>query len=110
MAELARLNNITPILTTVIPPGKEALNIMKTQDNFGDYMKLDSLWLYDFWIMSYAAENSYRYIDFNGLLSDNDGILKDQYSEGLMGLNSEGYHLISKALLKSIEVPHTSFE
>ena len=108
MAELARLNNITPILTTVIPPEAAALNIMKNQDNFGDYMILDSLWLYDSWIKSYAAENSYRHIDFSGLLSDNDGILKDQYSEGLMGLNSEGYHLISMALLKSIEAPHTS--
>lgn len=102
MAELARFNDIVPVLTTVIPPGQAGQDSLKNQDNFGDYMILDSLGLYNSWIKSYAMENSYRYIDFNGLLSDEDGNLKDQYSNGLMELNSEGYRLVSKALLKSI--------
>lgn len=105
MAELASFNNIAPTLTTVIPPGKAALDSLKNQDNFGDYMILDSLRQFDSWVISYAVEHSYRYIDFNGLLSDKDGFLKDQYSDSLIGLNSEGYQLVSRALLKSIEKP-----
>ena len=96
MAELARLHGIEPILTTVIPlrPGT---------DNYGAYSVMDSLAVYNDWIVDYASVNGYPLIDLNGLVVNDEGWLRYDLSYDDIDLNERGYVLISHATLQVLD-------
>jgi lysophospholipase L1-like esterase len=99
MAELSKYNGIQPILTTVIPLREDAQDSLEKNEDYEYYPVMDSLQYYNKWLRNYAAQNDFILIDFNELLSDQNGFLPIKYSSGLIDLNEKGYEVISKYTL-----------
>jgi len=100
MAELAKYHNIAPILTTVIPLRDDATDSLKNNDDYIYYPVMDSLQFYNNWLKNYAKQNNIKIINFNKILSDENGYLIHEYSSGLIDLNDKGYQEISHELFK----------
>ena len=96
MAELARYHNIVPIMTTIIPPRESFLGA-EVIDN---YEIKDSLKVFNDWLRDFVRENDYRLVDFNGLLANEKGYLREDLSDNLGEPNDRGYELISGEINK----------
>jgi hypothetical protein len=92
MADLARMHDIIPILSTMIP-------LRKGHEKFEDYSIIDNLKEYDRWLLEYCDKNSLKYADFNRVLADENGNLKTELSADPVTPNAEGYRLMSESLL-----------
>jgi len=99
MAELSKYNGIKPILTTVIPLREDAQDSLNNYEDYVYYPVIDSLQYYNKWLKNYVAQNDFILIDFNELLSDQNGFLSVGYSSGLIDLNEKGYEVISEYTL-----------
>jgi lysophospholipase L1-like esterase len=93
MAELADAHGIRPLLTTVIPPCQDVINL-------DDYSILDSLAQFNDWLRLFCQKKDFNYIDFNKIVAADNGYLTKELSTGVIGLNEEGYRRISEAALK----------
>jgi len=91
MVQLAQANGITPIVSTIIPPGKPEAHI-------GDFSVIDTLKEFNQWVRDYAAENSLYMIDFAGAIGDENGFLPRDCSTDPVHVNDKGYDILSKAV------------
>jgi lysophospholipase L1-like esterase len=96
MAELAAYHQIKPLATTVIPPCQGVIDL-------GDYSIIDSLAEFNNWLREYCRENNFDFVDFNKIVSGQNGYLTPELSTGVIGLNEEGYKRISKAVLQVLD-------
>lgn len=95
MAELAAAHSIVPVLTTVIPPRSDYFVY-----EHEDYEVKDSVVIFNQWLVSFAADNDFRYADFYKTVTDDDGFLREDLSVSRVDLNVHGYELISRAVLE----------
>ena len=101
MAGLCRCNNVEPILTTVIPVGREH-DVFKS-DAFQPYVVSDSLAKFNLWLREFCAQQGYRLADFNGALANEDGYLPDNLSIDNTHLNRAGCLRLKEVVLRAIE-------
>ncbi|UCD17502.1 MAG: hypothetical protein JSV44_00925, partial [Candidatus Zixiibacteriota bacterium] len=99
MTDLARYNEIKPILTTMIPVRADSAVIAGHES----YHLPDSITVYNGWIRQYCAENGIDLIDFNRALADQNGFLPVALSRAAIDLNETGYRRISEATLAVLE-------
>ncbi|HWR82559.1 MAG TPA: GDSL-type esterase/lipase family protein [Candidatus Deferrimicrobium sp.] len=90
MVQLARGNDIVPIVSTIIPAGKPEAHI-------GDFSVVDSLASFNEWVRSFAVDNSVPIIDFAAAIQDEHGFLPRQYSTDPVHVNEAGYRLLAEA-------------
>jgi lysophospholipase L1-like esterase len=93
MADLARANNIAPVIGTIIPPRK---GVVQIEDS--DYSVDDSLAVFNDWLHQGEAAGRWRLVDFHALLADADGHLRKSLSFSGVDPNEEGYALMTAAL------------
>jgi len=87
MAQLARTNNIEPVLTTVIPT--------RSNSQYEGYAVKDSVVKYNEWLKEFCAKNNYHYLDYFQILAGQNGLLPDSLSISNIELNPAGYKLIT---------------
>jgi hypothetical protein len=90
MAELAKDNDIIPIIATVIPAGKPEAHI-------GDFSVVDSLAAYNDWLRKFASEDSLPLIDFAAAIQDENGFLPRDCSADPVHVNEKGYDILAAA-------------
>ena len=93
MADIARFHNIEPLLSTVIPVGRD----FEIEEN-GDYEILDSISMFNSWLREYVDQNKIKMADFAGAVADSNGLFDPQYSAGQIILNDAGYERISSLI------------
>ncbi|MCP4583151.1 MAG: hypothetical protein GY839_16205 [candidate division Zixibacteria bacterium] len=91
MVDIAKANNIVPILATMIP-------LMEPLDKFGEYSVRDNINIYNRWLVEYCDNQNIRYVDFNAMMSNDNGFLRADLSRGPIDPNTEGYRLMSKSI------------
>ena len=95
MAELARANDITRHLISLLPVSdherdKEGKQIIRTTDRPPDQIKT----LND-WIKAYAARNGHTYLDYHSAMIDEEGFLRDELSDDGLHPNDKGYAVMA---------------
>ncbi len=96
MAELAVVNDIRPIVSTIIPSGKPEARI-------GDFSVVDSLSKFNDWVRVYAAEKNFTLMDFAAAIEDDNGFLPRECSVDPVHLNDKGYWILSDAMRPVLE-------
>ncbi len=98
LAELARVNNIRPILTTVLPVGSDFDVEMKIP-----YAIADSIKVYNNWLRRYCEEKNIVYVDYYKLMADSLGNFDNRYLANQIQPNQVGYNLLSRIVLETFE-------
>ncbi len=93
MADLARAHDIAPVIGTIIPPRKGAVEI---EDS--DYSVDDSLAVFNLWLHQGEAAGKWRLVDFHGLLVNEQGHLRKSLSFSGVDPNEDGYRLMTAAI------------
>lgn len=97
MAELAKYNGIEPILTTLIPH-REGYQVYES-----DYNVIDSIAIYGDMVKEYCAEQRIAWVDFNRLLANDGGYLREDLLENAVQPNDRGYSLMAGEVNKTID-------
>lgn len=95
MVQLAKSNNIIPIISTMIPSAKAAAHI-------GDYSVKDNLAEFNAWVRTYAEINDLVLIDYARAIQDEEGFLPRNCSIDPVHINGKGYDIIAEAALPVI--------
>ncbi len=90
MATLARANNITPILTTIIPTRVDTV--------IDGYRVNDSLRNFNEWVRLYSQSRMIPFANFYKLLADSGGLLPEDLSVSHIELNDKGYGIVSEKI------------
>ncbi len=90
MVQLARANQIIPIVSTIIPSAKPEATI-------GDFSVIGTLNQFNDWVRQYAEENSLHMIDFAEAIGDENGFLPRDCSVDPVHVNDKGYLLLANA-------------
>jgi len=90
MVQLARANQIVPIVSTIIPSGKPEATI-------GNFSVVDTLNKFNDWVRQYAGENSLHIIDFAEAIGDENGLLPRECSVDPVHVNDKGYEILTDA-------------
>jgi len=93
MADLARANNIAPILTTVIPP----VDDFEIEDH-PDYILVDSVAAFNDWLRSFCKNQNLACADIAQAVINEDGHLQRELSISSVDLNKQGYARISESV------------
>lgn len=96
MAEMAQRQNISPIVSTIIPAGKPEAHI-------GDFHIADSLNKFNIWVRQFAVDNELPLIDFATAIADDAGFLPRNCSTDPVHVNEKGYRVLSAAARPVIE-------
>lgn len=88
MVQLARDNNIIPIVCTIIPPAKPEARI-------GDFSVIDSTGIFNSWLRQLASDNELPLIDYAAAIEDEEGFLPRKYARDPVHVNQEGYAVMS---------------
>jgi lysophospholipase L1-like esterase len=95
MAELAKVNNIRPILSSVLPSvGYGWVPSIKPANTIIALNKM---------IKAYAKKNGFTYIDYYSLLVDENGGLPKKYSNDGTHPTKEGYVIMENLVLKTLK-------
>ncbi len=100
LVDIARQNDMEPILTTVVPVRKDFDSDLEVPYNVQDSLKN-----FNQWLVGYCRTNKIKYVDFAKALSDNEGYLDKTFSTGQITLSQAGYDKISKetnAILEAV--------
>jgi len=97
MADIARMHRIEPILTSVIPVGRDFDAEMELP-----YSVLDSLREFNSWLQGYCRDNNLKFIDFYTIVADSEGYFSGEFMGGQILLNETGYDKISMAILNTL--------
>lgn len=97
MAELARCHGIKPIMTTLIPH-VEGYEVYES-----DYDVIDSIEVYAEWMRLWCAEEGIALVDFNGLMANEQGFLREELASNAVEPNAEGYALLSEAVTRTLD-------
>jgi len=107
--DIAKANNIVPILTTMIPLQKNAKIQAEGLDKFGIQ---DSIEIYNNWLKNYCGNQNINFIDLNKLLSDDEHFLRVEFSSGPIDPNDSGYNIIASEMraliLKILDIRMTT--
>jgi len=103
MAELAEGYGIAPILTTVIIPWKE-------QENPENYSVMDSVRVFNRWLIESSSTRDWRCVDYCAVLSDSLDCLRHDLSIDAIDPNDKGYLLMADAVRYVLERNVTSTE
>ena len=95
MADVARVHGIEPIIGTVISPGREASST--------EPAIMDSLGIFNGWIRANAEAGRWRCADFNAVLADDAGYLREELSADLIEPNEAGYEAMAQAVREVLE-------
>lgn len=93
MCELARANNIEPILCSILPafdyPWRKGIRPAEKIETLNNM------------ILQYATDNSIRYIDYYSAMADGQKGLQSNYSEDGVHPNEKGYSIMKSVLESS---------
>lgn len=92
MTQLAQVNDIQPVLASMIPVTRTFDQNRSPKDITREIKEFNQ------WVESYCERNQLVYLDYFGVLADESGYLKPQYSTDGMHLNSKGYDLFATKL------------
>ncbi len=98
LADIARMHAIEPILTSVIPVGKDFKTELEVP-----YNVLDSLREFNRWLQEYCRDNNLKFVDFYAIVADSEGYFSTKYMGGQILLNEAGYDKISEATLSVLK-------
>jgi hypothetical protein len=90
MVELAQVNGITPIVTTMIPSARPAAII-------GEFSVVDAIKEFNNWVREYARSNNLPIIDYASAIQNEDGFLPRDCSIDPVHVNDKGYDILAKA-------------
>ncbi len=90
MSQLAEVNNIVPIVSTIIPAGKAEAHI-------GDFQVVDTLMKFNNWVRDFAKEKNYPIVDFASAIGDDEGFLPRDCSVDPVHVNDKGYEILAEA-------------
>jgi lysophospholipase L1-like esterase len=95
MAELARLNNIRVVLSSVLPVSdyektRDGKPVIRTAQRPPEQIKALNEWM-----KTYAAANHLTYLDYYSATVDEKGFLKDELSEDGLHPNMKGYAIMA---------------
>jgi len=94
MAELARSNNISVVLSSVLPISdyeiREGKPIIQSQRRPPERIKA-----LNGWMRKYAADNHAIYLDYYSAMVDEKGFLKDELSDDGLHPNKKGYDVMA---------------
>ncbi len=91
LTEVALYHKIEPILTTIIPVGRD----FEMEEN-DDYMIMDSITVFNGWLSKFCQDNKIRLLDYGRAVADSSGYLSERYRAGHIILNDSGYARISE--------------
>jgi len=91
LADLARANDIVPIIGSVIPAREGAVDL-------DEYRLADSVAVFNSWLRAGAADGIWRLADFSVLLADEKGFLRRDLSFDGIDPNEAGYRLMTGAV------------
>jgi lysophospholipase L1-like esterase len=94
MAEIAKANNIVPLLCAVMPVFQYSWN--KTIKPVEKILKLNQM------LKEYAVSNKIPYVDFYTLFADDKGGLLQKYSPDGVHPNLEGYKIMEKIVSEEL--------
>jgi len=97
LADLARANNIVPVLTTVIPP----VDDFEIEDH-PDYKLADSVAAFNVWLTDYCESHKLACADVAAEVTNDEGYLKREFSTSPVDLNEAGYARISGVVRESL--------
>ena len=103
LSELAIYNDIIPILTTVLPVGKDIDIKLEVPYDIND-----SITVYNDWLRNYCTKKNITYIDFCSLLSDTSGFFDSNYRINQIQPNEQGYSILSRNvsdILQKVGIP-----
>jgi len=89
---LAQHHDIRPIVTTLIPH-RRGFDVYES-----DYDVIDSIAVYAEWVTAYADSVGIVVVDFNGLLADEEGYLREDLSANTVEPNQAGYEKLAGAI------------
>ena len=98
LTELAKINNIVPILTTVLPVGSDFDVEFETQ-----YEVADSIKVFNTWLRNYCENNKISYVDYYSLMADESGHFDKRYLGNQIQPNQEGYFILSQKVHKTFQ-------
>ncbi len=90
MADMARAHGIEPIIGTVIPPRREGSSTRPAI--------MGSLAFFNGWVRANAEAGRWRCADFNAVLADEAGYLREELSVDLIEPNEAGYEAMAEAV------------
>jgi len=99
MVAISEDNSITPVITTMIGLRENT----KDCENCKNYSVRDSIIVYNNWIKKYATDKNILMIDFNNLLSNEDGNLANDLSMDAIDPNHDGYKVMTEAVKHILE-------
>jgi lysophospholipase L1-like esterase len=108
MAELARVNGIRVVLSSVLPVSNYG------HDRDGNPLDIrvkrppEKILELNAWIKKYAAENHHVYLDYFSATVDEKGLLKKELSEDGLHPNSAGYAVMAPLAEKAIQAALTA--
>lgn len=104
MAELARANRISVVLSSVLPVNDRVRN--KEGKLFVQTTRRpnEKIAVMNKWIKKYAGENNFVYLDYHAASVNENGMLKDGISYDGLHPNAEGYKVMQPLAEKAIEM------
>jgi len=90
MSQLAIVNGIVPIISTIIPAAKAEAHI-------GNFQVADSLNKFNDWVRNFAKEKNYPLIDFAKAIGDEESFLPRDCSVDPVHVNDKGYEILTEA-------------
>ena len=97
MATLAKANGIKPYLASVIPVTREADKKAESKKSINQQVHR-----FNKWLIQYAQENGFTYIDFAGAMSDEEGFLRPELTYDGVHPNEKGYQIMATVIQSSI--------
>lgn len=92
MTQLARANDIQPILASMIPVTEQFDKRRSPKDITKEIMEFNA------WLKSYAQEHEFQYLDFFSAMADDKGYLKPELSRDGLHPNEKGYEVMSRIM------------
>jgi hypothetical protein len=83
---------------TMIPPSEDSSDLREFEEPHRNYALMDSLRLYNDLLTGYVLSEEIPLLNASELVGDSSGFLSPHYAEGGIGLNREGYEVLSVSL------------
>jgi lysophospholipase L1-like esterase len=103
MAELARVNGIRVVFSSVMPVSNYGHDREGTPIDMRIKRPPEKILELNAWIKKYAAVNNHVYLDYFPAMADEHGLLKKELSEDGLHPNTAGYAVMAPLAEKAIE-------
>lgn len=97
MTELARAHDIEVVLCSLLPVSNYGPNPQTTRRPPSQILALNQ------WLQAYADETGSTYVDYYSAVVDEDGMLREDYSDDGLHPNQKGYEAMAPIVRQALE-------